>query len=307
MPQSLPILIVRSPLVPPGGALDAEIRKSQHKKISSGWFTFNVQESIKLRITVHDGNMKKVWLSWSTGKDSAWALHELRKEGKFEVAGIFTTITEHFARVSVHGVRESLLEAQADRLGIPLHKVKIPWPCSNKIYESTMERIWTDALDSGVQYIAFGDLFLEDIRQYRIERLCGTGLCPVFPLWKKPTGELAETMIASGVRATVTCIDPKHLSADFSGREFDAAFLESLPSTVDPCGENGEFHTFVHAGPMFSRPIRVRTGEVVTRSGFIYADVISCEKEHEAIPRLSEPLPDCVTSAEARAIAASCP
>ncbi|MCY3629032.1 MAG: adenine nucleotide alpha hydrolase [Bacteroidota bacterium] len=220
--------------------------------------------------------MKKVWLSWSTGKDSAWTLYTLRKNRRYEVKGLFTTVTEKFSRVSVHGVREDLLQAQADRLELPLYKVTLPWPCSNKLYQQAMEDAWGAATDSGVQFIAFGDLFLEDIRQYRVNILDNTGLKPIFPIWKQPTRELAATMISSGLRATITCIDPRYLPEDFVGRQFDVEFLDNLPSGVDPCGENGEFHTFVHAGPMFSNPIHVRTGEVVKREGFVYSDVIPC-------------------------------
>ena len=198
--------------------------------------------------------MKKVWLSWSTGKDSAWTLHTLRMEGKYEVTGLFTTVTEQFSRVSIHGVRKGLLEAQADRVGLPVHIAKIPYPCSNKLYEHAMEA----AINSGIQIIAFGDLFLEDVRQYRIDLLKRTGLDPIFPLWGKPTRDLAESMVSSGLRATITCIDPTQMAVDSAGKFFDPEFLECLPSTVDPCGENGEFHTFAHAGPMFSAPINVR-------------------------------------------------
>jgi len=225
--------------------------------------------------------MKKVWLSWSTGKDCAWTLHTLRMEGKYEVTGLFTTVTEQFSRVSMHGVRIDLLEAQADRVGLPVHIAKIPYPCSNKLYERAMEDVWEAAINSGIQIIAFGDLFLEDVRQYRIDLLKCTGLDPIFPLWGKPTRELAESMVSSGLRATLTCVDPTQMAVDSAGKFFDSEFLEDLPSTVDPCGENGEFHTFVHAGPMFSAPIDVTTGDVVKRNGFIFADVILCNEDGE--------------------------
>ncbi len=218
--------------------------------------------------------MNKVWLSWSTGKDSAWTLHTLRMEGKYEVTALFTTVTEKFSRVSMHGVRMGLLQAQADRAGLPLHIVKIPWPCSNRLYEQAMESLWNQVINSGVEIVAFGDLFLEDIRRYRTEQLKKTGLKPIFPLWEKPTRELADAMVSSGLRAILTCVDPRQLAPDYAGREFDSELLADLPSSIDPCGENGEFHTFVSAGPMFSKPIRVRTGEVVTRTGFVYADVV---------------------------------
>ncbi len=227
--------------------------------------------------------MKHGWLSWSTGKDSAWTLHTLRKEGKYEVTSLFTTITEKFSRVSMHGVRIDLLHAQADKVGLPLHIVKIPWPCSNKLYERAMESIWNKAIHSGVEMIAFGDLFLEDIRKYRIEQLNNTGLKPIFPLWEHPTRELAEAMVSSGLRATLTCVDPKQLAPHYAGKEYNSKLLANLPPSVDPCGENGEFHTFVHAGPMFSEPVRVRAGDVVTRSGFVYADLVLEEENSKVV------------------------
>jgi len=220
--------------------------------------------------------MSKVWLSWSTGKDSAWALNVLRMDRRYELDGLFTTVTHEFDRVSVHGVRVSLLEAQADKLGLPLHKAVLPWPCSNKIYEQTMDSVWETAINSGVHSIAFGDLFLEDVRQYRVNLLNHTGLDPIFPIWGQPTQDLAEKMIESGLRAAITCVNPEYLPEDFAGRQFDAELLDSLPPKVDPCGENGEFHTFCHTGPMFSTPIHVKAGEVVNRSGFVYADLLLC-------------------------------
>ncbi len=224
--------------------------------------------------------MKKVWLSWSTGKDSAWAFHTLRMDGNLEVAGLFTTVTDEFSRVSVHGTRVDLLDIQAENLGLPLYKAVLPWPCTNIIYQETMESVWAAAIDRGVQLIAFGDLFLEDIRQYRIDILKETDLKPIFPIWGLPTSELAQSMLSSGLKATITSIDPKHLPAELAGRQYDAQFLDNLPPHIDPCGENGEFHTFCHAGPMFSNPIPVRTGEIVHRGGFIYADVMLNEEHH---------------------------
>ncbi len=221
--------------------------------------------------------MKKVWLSWSTGKDSAWTLYTLKKSRRYKVDALFTTVTEEFSRVSVHGVRDHLLQAQADQLELPLYRAILPWPCSNEIYQNAMEKIWEAAVGRGVQCIAFGDLFLEDIRQYRMDILKNTGLHPIFPIWKQPTCELAATMISSGVQATITCINPRHLPEEFAGRQFDAEFLNELPPGVDPCGENGEFHTFVHAGPMFPNPIHVKAGEVVKRGDFVYSDVIPCK------------------------------
>lgn len=224
--------------------------------------------------------MKKVWLSWSTGKDSAWALHTLRMKGNLEVAGLFTTVTDKFSRVSVHGTRIDLLDTQAERLGLPLYKAVLPWPCSNHVYQKVMESVWEAAISRDIDFIAFGDLFLEDVRQYRIDILSKTGLKPNFPIWGLSISELAESMVSSGLRAIITCVDPNCLPTNFAGRQFDDTLLNSLPAQVDPCGENGEFHTFCYAGPMFSHPIPVRTGEVVHRSGFVYADVLSCEENN---------------------------
>lgn len=185
-----------------------------------------------------------------------------------------TTVNQHFGRVAMHGFRESLLDLQAEAAGLPLWKLPLPWPCSNEIYESIMSSACARAVEEGIEAVAFGDLFLEDVRQYRVEKLAGTGLEPVFPCWGLPTAELARTMIAAGVEARLTCIDPRKLEARFAGRSFDAALLEDLPATVDPCGERGEFHSFVCAGPMLSRSIDVRAGEVVERDGFVYADLL---------------------------------
>lgn len=219
--------------------------------------------------------MKKAWLSWSTGKDSAWALHQIQARGKYDVTGLFTTVNETFDRVAMHAVRRTLLEAQATAAGLPLRIIPLPWPCSNQQYEATMARTWTAAIESGVDAIAFGDLFLQDVRQYRLDLLQGTGLEPIFPLWQSPTRTLAELMIRSGVQAKLTCVDPKRLDADFAGREFDMELLRDLPFNVDPCGENGEFHSFVYAGPMFAYPLQVAVGEVTERDGFVFADIIS--------------------------------
>ncbi|MCY4223992.1 MAG: adenine nucleotide alpha hydrolase [Bacteroidetes bacterium] len=219
--------------------------------------------------------MKKVWLSWSTGKDSAWTLHALTKDPEFEVAGLFTTVTEEFDRVSVHGVRTSLLDAQSKRLDIPIHRVILPWPCSNKLYQNAMDHVWQAASDHGIEMIAFGDLFLEDVRQYRLDILKNTGLQPIFPIWGQPTSSLADAMISSGLRAIVTCVDTRQLPAEYSGQNYDRDFLNQLPTSVDPCGENGEFHTFVYSFPMFSQPIDMKIGEVVNREGFVYTDVMS--------------------------------
>jgi uncharacterized protein (TIGR00290 family) len=216
---------------------------------------------------------RKVLLSWSSGKDSAWALHRLRLEAAHEVVGLLTTLNAAFDRVAMHSTRRALLEAQAASAGLPLHAVPLPWPCSNQQYESAMSHACESALAAGIQAIAFGDLFLEDIRRYREEKLAGTGLEPLFPVWGLDTRRLAEEMIAGGLRARIVCVDPKKLSPEFAGRDFDAALLRDLPAEIDPCGENGEFHTAVYAGPMFREPIAVETGEVVERDGFVFADV----------------------------------
>jgi uncharacterized protein (TIGR00290 family) len=216
-------------------------------------------------------------LAWSSGKDSAWALHVLREAGEVEVVGLLTTLNEAYDRVAMHAVRAALLRAQADAAGLPLTTVPLPWPCSNEQYEAAMSRALADARRAGVAVVAFGDLFLEDVRRYREERMAGTGLAPIFPLWGQPTAALARTMIAGGLRARLTCVDPRQLAPAFAGREFDEALLAELPASVDPCGERGEFHSFAHAGPMFRHPIAVRGGEVVERDGFVFADLLPAE------------------------------
>ena len=220
------------------------------------------------------GLKPKTLLSWSSGKDSAWALHLLRERGEVDVVGLLTTVNVRHARVAMHAVREELLDAQAAAIGLPLFKVPLPWPCTNAEYESAMGAALARAKAQGVSAIAFGDLFLEDIRRYREEALAGTGLVPLFPLWGLPTRALAKAMIAGGVKAHLTCVDPKKLPARFAGRAFDAALLDELPTGVDPCGENGEFHTFVSAGPMLHAPIAFTLGEVVERDGFVFADLL---------------------------------
>ena len=195
--------------------------------------------------------MKKVLLSWSSGKDSAWSLHLLQQNPDVEVVGLLTTLNQAFDRVAMHAVRRSLLEAQAEAAGLPLQIVPIPWPCSNPEYERIMTGVCTQARHSGIDAVAFGDLFLRDIREYRETQLQKTGIDPIFPLWELPTAQLARDMIAGGLRAKLTCVDPRHLADKFAGREFDLELLTDIPQTVDPCGENGEFHSFVYAGPMF--------------------------------------------------------
>lgn len=217
----------------------------------------------------------KALIAWSSGKDSAWALHEARRAGEFEIVGALTTVTDSFARVSMHGVREKLLRAQLDAAGLPAMVVRIPYPCPNEIYERAMSAAMGDAKARGVTHIIFGDLYLEDVRAYREKNLAATGITPVFPLWQKPTGRLARDMIEAGVEAHLAVIDLKKLPAAFAGRRFDAGLIDALPASSDPCGENGEFHTFVSAGPMLARKISVRVGETVERDGFAFADLLS--------------------------------
>ncbi len=215
---------------------------------------------------------KKTWLSWSSGKDSAWALHVLRQSDDYEVTGLFTTINAEFGRVAMHAVRVALLREQAGAVGLQLHVIEIPYPCSNEQYAAVMADFVVRASDEGVRCMAFGDLYLQDVRDYREERLQGTGITAVFPLWGRPTRELLAEMLAGGLRACLTCIDPRVLSSDFAGCELTSELMASLPSGIDPCGENGEFHSFVFDGPMFSRPLDIEMGEVVERDGFVFAD-----------------------------------
>ena len=216
----------------------------------------------------------KIWLSWSSGKDSAWALHELRASREFEVTGLLTTVNRDAGRVAMHAVREELLEAQAAAAGLPLLKVSIPSPCSNVVYEEAMGAAMAQARAEGIVHVAFGDLFLEDIRRYREEKLHAVGMTPIFPLWGRNTRVLAREMVEGGLRAYLTCVDPRQLDRRFAGRRFDASLLDEWPAGVDPCGENGEFHTFAFAGPMFSAGLAVELGEIVERDGFVFADVL---------------------------------
>ncbi|MGE0764885.1 MAG: ATP-binding protein [Hyphomicrobiaceae bacterium] len=216
-------------------------------------------------------------MSWSSGKDSAWALHMLRQSPAIEIAGLLVTVNEAFDRVAMHGVRRRLVEAQARAAGLPLHVVTIPYPCPNEVYEARMAAFVGEARGAGICAIAFGDLFLEDIRAYREQRLHGTGLVPLFPLWGRTTSELADEMIDGGLRARIVCLDPRQLDAAFVGRDFDRRLLSDLPAGVDPCGERGEFHTFACAGPMFSQRIPIASGATVERDGFVFADVELCE------------------------------
>jgi uncharacterized protein (TIGR00290 family) len=220
---------------------------------------------------------KRVLLSWSSGKDSAWTLHVLRQRPDLEIAGLLTTVNAAFDRVAMHSTRRSVLEMQAHAVGLPLITIPLPWPCPNEEYERIMAAACRDALAQRITAIAFGDLFLQDIRAYRERQLQGTGLEPLFPLWQIPTDQLALCMVDGGLRAKLVCVDPAKLSPEFAGREFDDRLLSDLPPTVDPCGENGEFHTCVYAGPMFDQAIPVMTGERVLRDGFWFCDVLPAE------------------------------
>ena len=222
----------------------------------------------------HAGVMR-VLLSWSSGKDSAWALYQLQQDPNLEVVGLLTTYNAAFDRSAIHGVRRTLVAMQAEAAGLPLLEVPLPWPCSNQDYE----RIMGETLEQARQQfemdaIAFGDLFLEDIRAYREERMADTGLEILFPVWGIPTRQLSQQMMSGGLKAAITCIDPKKLPATFAGRQYDQAFLSDLPEDIDPCGENGEFHSFAWDGPMFQHPVNILPGEVVERDGFIYADFV---------------------------------
>jgi len=224
----------------------------------------------------------KTILSWSSGKDSAWSLHELRSDPTIEVVGLLTTINAAFDRVAMHGVRRSILEAQAAAAGLPLHVVPLPWPCSNADYERLMGDYIREQVAAGIEAMAFGDLFLEDIRRYREATLEGSGLTPLFPLWGKSTRALAEAMIDGGLVTYVATVDPAKLDASFAGRCFDRAFLDDLPPDVDPCGENGEFHTCVADGPMFDHALSIAVGDVAMRDGFIFADLQLMQPDQSA-------------------------
>ena len=217
--------------------------------------------------------MKRILLSWSSGKDSAWSLQVLRQRRGYEIVGLLTTFNGVADRVAMHAVRRELVEQQAAAAGLPLWNVPLPWPCSNEKYEALMAQMCARAVEAGIEGIAFGDLFLEDVRTYREKQLRDTGLLPIFPLWGQPTRDLATQMIASGIRAKLTCVDTQKLDGSFVGHEFDEKLLATLPCGVDPCGENGEFHSFVYAGPMLSVDIPVSVGESVVRDQFVFADL----------------------------------
>ena len=215
----------------------------------------------------------KILVSWSSGKDSAWMLHMLKQDPSIEIGGLLTTMNEQFDRVAMHAVRRRLLEAQASAAGVPLRMIPLPWPCSNEQYEERMCAAVAQAVADGFTHVTFGDLFLEDVRKYREEKLAGSGLTPMFPLWGIPTDQLAVDMVQGGLRSVLTCVNPTHLDRSFAGRQFDLTLLADLPAGVDKCGERGEFHSFAYAGPMFDRPVSVTVGDIVDRDGFVFADI----------------------------------
>lgn len=213
-------------------------------------------------------------VSWSSGKDSAWMLHRLRQSGNYEIVGLLTTLNSAFDRVAMHGVSRELLAAQAEAAGLPLWPVPLPWPCSNEHYEAAMAEACARAVAERVEVVAFGDLFLEDVRAYRENRLLDSGLRPIFPLWKEPTGLLLREMLATGVKACIVTLDPAKMPSHFIGRDLDLELLSELPPHIDPCGENGEFHTFVYDGPFFRHPIPIEKRGSVSRDGFLFADIV---------------------------------
>jgi len=215
----------------------------------------------------------KTWMSWSSGKDSVFALYELKRQN-IDVSGLFTTMNQAANRVAMHAVHETLLDRQGEALSLPVYKILIPSPCPNEVYEREMRRFIEMAKKENVTHFAFGDLFLEDVKQYRINQLENTGIQPIFPIWGRPTEGLAKAMIALGQKAIITCVDPKKLHPSFAGRDFDLSFLKDLPPEIDQCGERGEFHTFVYDSPLFHSPLEVKTGEIIERDGFVFSDVI---------------------------------
>jgi uncharacterized protein (TIGR00290 family) len=222
--------------------------------------------------------VKKTLVSWSSGKDSAWTVHVLRRQPDVHIAGLLTTINESAQRVAMHAVRDDVLQAQADALGLPLWRIPIPSPCPNEVYERAMAEAVARAVGERFTHVAFGDLFLEDVRRYREERLAGSGLTPLFPLFGADTAVLAREMIAGGLRARITCLNPKVVDRRFAGREFDAALLSELPPAIDPCGERGEFHTCAYGGPMFSHEVAIETGITVERDGYVFTDLMIADR-----------------------------
>lgn len=222
---------------------------------------------------------KRTLLSWSSGKDSAWTLWQLQQDPTIELVALWTSINQEADRVAMHAVRRELVEAQAAAAGLPLWTSPLPWPCCNQQYEVVLQVLWQRAHSAGLEQVAYGDLFLEDIRRYREQQMHGTGLTPIFPLWGLPTDQLVRDMIAGGLSATLTCIDPGKLPRSFAGRRFDSNFLQDLPSGIDPCGENGEFHTFADQGPMFRHAIRTKPGVVIERDGFVFTDLLNAAEQ----------------------------
>jgi uncharacterized protein (TIGR00290 family) len=219
-------------------------------------------------------NSKSVLLSWSSGKDSAWTLYNLKLNPKYEIKGLFTTITETFGRVSMHGVRIELLQAQAEAIGLPLHLITLPYPCSNEQYELIMQEFVDKVLSVGIEFMAFGDIYLEDVRRYREEKLDGSGITPLFPIWGQSSGEISQGLISLGFEAFITTLNPDQIPERFIGQKYNQDFLNQIPPSIDPCGENGEFHTFVTNGPIFKEPLEVKVGEMVRRDGFFYVDLV---------------------------------
>jgi len=218
---------------------------------------------------------KRTLLSWSSGKDSAWALHSLQQDAGIDLLGLFTVLNENYTRVSMHATRLDVLRLQADAAGLPLQTIFLPDPCSMDQYGETMLRFVSEAAAEGIQCMAFGDLFLEDIRNYRVKQLKGTGIEPLFPLWGRPTRQLAEQMLSAGLEAYVSSVDLSKMPAHFAGRKWSRALIEAMPQDCDPCGENGEIHTVVTNGPMFRKPVPVRVSGIVERDGFAYADILA--------------------------------
>ena len=228
---------------------------------------------------------KRIIVSWSSGKDSAWMLHVLRQSNEYEIAGLLTSFNEHADRVAMHGVRRELVEAQARAIGVPLISVGLPWPCSNQEYQSRMQRVIAQFHEDGIEHIAFGDLFLEEIRDYRIQQLANTGVTPLFPIWcgKSGTTDLARSMLEVELRAVLTCVDSRVLSPDFTGRQFDAQLLADLPTTIDPCGENGEFHTFCYGGPAKTWHVNTQSGATHECEGFVFCDLMIDQYSSSAV------------------------
>jgi len=237
-------------------------------------FADRMTQHLKKNGTLARTMKKKILLSWSSGKDSAWALHLLRQQQDIEVVGLFCTFNKKFERGAMHAVRNELICQQAESIGLPLELIPIPDPCSDSEYKIIMADFIEQVNSLGIDTIAFGDLFLEEIRSYREESLAGTGITALFPLWGIPTDELSKEMVTCGLRAKISCIDPRYLPAEFAGHEYDSTFLEQIPHSVDPCGEKGEFHSFAYDGPMFKNKLNIRVGETVTRGGFVYTDLL---------------------------------